>query len=119
MSRKVLPARRYAETFEIQAVDERWPYQVTVGVDPETHSVAEVFISGSKVGSLAEGIARDFAVVLSIALQHGVPLDIIQHSITRLQDGAPQSIAGRVLDRLAELQDAIRGSRPAAPPPRR
>jgi len=48
-----------------------------------------------------EAIARDAAVLLSIAIQHHVPLDILRHAITREQDGSASSIIGKVVDELS------------------
>jgi hypothetical protein len=102
--RNVLPQRRYSETFDL--THEGHTFQVSIGYFPVdllcAGLPAEVFISGSKVGSYAEGVARDASVVVSIALQHGVPLDVMRKSITRNADGAPQTIIGAVLDRLEE-----------------
>lgn len=101
--RRVLPQRRGTETFEITHADLRTPFQVSVGFyEGEAHEPAEVFINGAKVGSVVEAVARDGAVLLSIALQHGVPLDVIQTAITRDSQGAPMSIIGCVVDKLKE-----------------
>src|SRR5712671_533597 len=40
--------------------------------------IAEIFINGAKVGSTAEASAQDAAIVASLALQHGRPLDTIR-----------------------------------------
>jgi len=45
--------------------------------------IAEIFINGSKVGSAAESGAQDAAIVASLALQHGCPLDTICHALAR------------------------------------
>jgi hypothetical protein len=45
--------------------------------------VAEIFINGSKVGSAAESNAQDAAIVASLALQHGCPIDTIRHALAR------------------------------------
>jgi hypothetical protein len=46
--------------------------------------VGEVFIDGGKSGQDVQSTARDAAVVLSLALQHGAPLAAINHAITLL-----------------------------------
>ncbi|HXG97312.1 MAG TPA: hypothetical protein VNJ06_09425 [Gemmatimonadales bacterium] len=95
--RRLLSQRRAAETFELrhrgQAV------AVTVGFYSDG-SVGEVFITGSKVGSEIEAVARDGAVLLSIAVQHHVPLTEMRNAITRESDGTASTIIGAVLDRL-------------------
>lgn len=45
--------------------------------------IAEIFINGAKVGSTAEANAQDAAIVASLALQHGCPLETIRHALTR------------------------------------
>jgi hypothetical protein len=96
-TRQILPNRRLAETFEIEHADKR--YTVSVGFFLPGKP-AEVFISGSKAGSDVESVARDGAVLLSIALQYGVPLDVMAGAITRNADGKAQTIIGAVLDQL-------------------
>jgi hypothetical protein len=58
----------------------------------------EVFIDGCKTGNNIESIARDAAVLLSLALQHGVPPQIIRHAVTRGASEEPASILGAVVD---------------------
>lgn len=45
--------------------------------------IAEVFINGTKVGTAAETNAQDAAIVASLALQHGCPVETIQHALAR------------------------------------
>ena len=61
-----------------------------------------MFISGTKAGSDVEATARDGAVLLSIALQHGVPLLTIHGAITRGRNNEPATILGAVIDRLMQ-----------------
>jgi hypothetical protein len=49
----------------------------------EDGRIAEVFINGAKVGSAAEANAQDAAIVASLALQHGCPLETIRHALVR------------------------------------
>ncbi|KRR21317.1 hypothetical protein CQ14_06620 [Bradyrhizobium lablabi] len=97
--RHVMPMRRRAETFGIQFCG--FEYTVTVGYF-ETGAVGEAFITGGKSGQAIEAIARDAAVLLSLALQFGMPLEMIRHAITRDSQGHPSSILGAVVDRLME-----------------
>lgn len=62
--------------------------------------VAEIFIDCTKHTSTAAALARDTAVILSLALQHGVPIETMRAAVTRLQDGAPAGIVGCLLDLL-------------------
>src|ERR1700680_4649862 len=45
--------------------------------------IAEIFINGSKVGAAAETNAQDAAIVASLALQHGCPIETIPHALAR------------------------------------
>ena len=104
--RQTLPNRRLAETFELKHGGQNTTFQVTTGFfaladDQVKRTVAEVFISGAKAGSEVEAVARDGAVLLSLALQYGVPLEIMRHAITRDSNGAASSIVGAVIDKLA------------------
>jgi hypothetical protein len=99
--RHILPQRRASETFEIAHGNQRNLYIVTVSrFADDPARVAEIFVTGAKSGSALEAVARDAAIMVSIALQHGAPLKAIQHSITREQDGAPSTVIGAVIDRL-------------------
>jgi ribonucleoside-diphosphate reductase alpha chain len=73
------------------------PMTVTVGLDPETLAPREVFLAGGKAGSAFDAIASDAAVVLSIALQHGVAAEALAHSIARIPLGPtrPEDLDGR------------------------
>jgi hypothetical protein len=47
-----------------------------------------------------QSVARDAAILLSLALQHGVTVESIRHAITRNGNGAPASVVGAVVDAL-------------------
>jgi hypothetical protein len=105
MTRQLLGNRRAALTFDVKHGDLAGSVTVSAGFYPDGR-IAEVFINGRKVGSEAAGIARDFAVVMSIALQHGATIDEIRHALTRNADGSPQTIAGTVADALKPICSA-------------
>ena len=63
--------------------------------------LAELFITNHKVGSDADAAARDSAVVCSIALQFGVPVDVIRKALLRDLRGNASSPLGVALDLLA------------------
>ncbi len=104
MTRTLLPQRRFCETFTIT----HWgrPWQITVGFYDDQVTPGEVFVSGGKTGTEAEGTARDGAILLSLALQHGVPLNTIRHAITRNADGSPSTIVGAIIDRMGGVNVA-------------
>jgi len=62
--------------------------------------VQEVFINCGRSGAQAETLARDSAVLLSLALQHGVPVETIKKAITRNGDGTPTGPIGAIIDLL-------------------
>jgi hypothetical protein len=55
--------------------------------------LAEIFLTNHKAGSAADAAAKDAAVVCSIALQYGVPLDTLRNA-----QGEPSSALGVALD---------------------
>jgi hypothetical protein len=97
--RRVLPQRRRCETFDLDFGGLARDHTITVGYYDDD-AIGEVFINGGKSGELVEAIARDAAVILSLALQYGAELDNIQSAITRDAQGHAQSIIGIVIDQL-------------------
>ena len=63
--------------------------------------IAEIFINGSKAGTAAETNAQDAAIVASLALQHGCPIDTIRHALAR---------SGCFSGPLATLLNVVEGS---------
>lgn len=114
--RRELPQRRYGETFELRHAGHRSAFAITVGRYPNG-DVGEVFVSGAKAGSEVDAVARDGAVLLSLALQFGIPLDTVRRAITRNGDGSASSIIGAVADKIAEapLFEIREGPLPARP----
>jgi len=99
--RRELPMRRRCETFDLPFGGLAKSHMVTIGFYNDG-TPGEVFINGGKSGEQVEAIARDGAVLLSMALQYGVPLDTVRHAITRDAQGAPSSIIGAVVDKLSQ-----------------
>jgi hypothetical protein len=120
MTRTVLPNRRKADIFDLRfgEID----YVVTVG-RYVSGAVAEVFISCHKAGSTVANLARDAAVILSLALQHGTPLATLAAGVTREEDGRAAGLAGTVLDEIVRREAAPRAEPApvdvADPPPTR
>lgn len=99
--RQVLPQRRASFTFDIYDASGRIDLTVSYSTF-ETGGVAEIFVTARKIGSDMEAIARDSAILLSLALQYGCPFDTIKHALTRNRDGTAQSLMGRIIDRVVE-----------------
>jgi hypothetical protein len=106
--RRTLAMRRSAETFDISFGGLNRSYAVTLGFY-EDGSLGEVFISGGKSGEAVEAIARDGAVLLSLALQYGARIENMASAITRDGQGEPSSIIGAVIDRLLPAARATNG----------
>src|SRR6476659_10208622 len=94
MIRRTLPQRRAAETFDLRFWNQL--FTVTVGFYADG-TPGEVFLDGCKTGNDIESIARDAGVLLSLALQHGVPPETIRHAVTRGASEEPASILGAVV----------------------
>jgi len=103
MTRRQLEPRRAITTFTVAFQGER--YDVSVGYYSDS-TPGEIFINrilgknSAKVGTLLDGICRDAAILLSLAIQHGTTLDTIRHAVTRDEDGEPSTIVGAILDQL-------------------
>ena len=97
-ARRALPARRSAETLDFSHDGIR--YTLTVGFYPDGRP-GEIFIDGPKAGSGAQVNATDAAVILSIAMQHGVPVETLRAAVSRNAAGEPTGPIGAVLDLLA------------------
>jgi hypothetical protein len=97
MMRRPLPARRHAETFDLRFWNQQ--FAVTVGFY-DSGEPAEVFIGGAKTGADIQNTAHDAAILLSLALQHGVPIETIRHAVSRNGNGVAASILGAAVDLL-------------------
>ena len=102
--RRVLPQRRVTETavitFRVPFNGARRDYTVSTGFFPDSRQPAEVFVTGAKVGTEVEATARDGAILISLALQHGISLEVMRGAITREENGEASTIVGAVLDML-------------------
>ena len=96
MTRERLPNRRPSEVVEFDHDGIRYRGSVSWGLpgcEPR-----EVFLDGGRVGSAVHGASRDSAVAVSLALQHGAPLQAIRAALTRNEDGSPAGPLGALLD---------------------
>jgi hypothetical protein len=99
MTRQRLPNRRSCETFNFECNGLAYTTSISRFGDGR---LAEIFLSNSKAGSHSDSAAKDSAVVCSIALQHGVPLETIRHAQLRDARGVASSPLGRALDLLSK-----------------
>jgi len=84
MSRQRLPNRRMNATRTIEAAGQTCT--ACVGFD-QLGRPREVFLAGGKEGSALDALLADAAVVISIALQHGISPSALAKSVGRLPDG--------------------------------
>ncbi len=105
--REKLPVRRLAHVVDFTHQMSRGsaqPMTATIGYFDDGR-VAEIFIDPPKLSNDAANLARDIAVLISIALQHGVPVEEMRAAVGRTEEGEPHSIAGSALDLLAREAD--------------
>ena len=93
-----LKNRRASTTFAFTCNDLK--YLATVSYFPGG-GLAEIFISNAKSGSHSDSAAKDSAVVCSICLQYGVPVEVIRHALLRDSRGVASSPLGAALDHIA------------------
>lgn len=102
MTRDSLPNRRNGQTLVVLHRDRQWSFGVSYFPDGR---VAEVFsYVHYGTGSDVETEARDGSILLSLALQHGVTLESIAHSLTRDDRGVACGMIGAIVDVLMTLR---------------
>jgi len=101
MNRERPPERRRSENLSLTIPGLNREITVTIGHYANGRP-AEVFVSDVKAGTATDAISRDAAVLLSIALQYSVPIDVIAGAITRDTDNKPSSVIGALIDILRE-----------------
>ena len=83
-TRRRLPNRRAAETFEIEVGGLR--YTATVGRFADG-TIGEVFLNNHKSNSAADVNARDAAIAFPFAIQHGADPEAIRKALSRDSNG--------------------------------
>jgi hypothetical protein len=97
-SRHRLPNRRSSGTFDFHCNGFR--YIATVAFFDDG-TLAEIFLCNGKAGSSTDSAAKDGAIVASLGLQFGIPVDVIRHALLRDSRGIANSPLGCALDILA------------------
>jgi ribonucleoside-diphosphate reductase alpha chain len=100
-ARQRLPARRAAETFELEVGG--LYYTASIGRFSDG-SLGELFLSNHKSNSAADTAARDSAIAFSFAVQHGADAEAIRHALSRDAQGQAQGPLGAALDVIAREQ---------------
>ena len=96
--REKLPDRRPCESFSFECNNLHYTASISRYADGR---LAEIFLGNAKAGSHSDAAAKDSAVVCSIALQHGVPVETIRKALLRDARGNPSSPLGMALDIIA------------------
>jgi hypothetical protein len=92
-----LPNKRACETIAFERDGSH--YQLTVGFYPDGRP-GEIFLNADRSNSLLDVLASDAAILASIALQYGAPLDEIRHAMKRDAAGNASGPIGAALDRI-------------------
>ena len=96
--RQRLPNRRLSENFTFELHGLRFTATVSRFEDGR---LAELFLNNHKVGNQVDTNARDSAIILSFALQHGADADAIRKALCRDSQGRALGLIGAVLDLIA------------------
>jgi len=75
----------------------------TTGFKPDG-TPGEIFLSADKSNSMIDVLLSDAAIIASLALQHGVPLQQIVHALKRDKFGIASSPIGAAIDRISERE---------------
>ena len=94
--RKPLPKRRQSENFKKHVPGSQNAIYVTVG-RYEDSSVGEVFIDVAKEGTELRLLMNAFAMMTSLALQYGAPMERIVTFLNAFPDTGIPKLVGEVL----------------------
>jgi hypothetical protein len=98
--REQLPNRHEIETFKFQHGGIKHHCSMSRYSDGR---LAEVFIDCGKVNSGVQNVMRDGAILISLALQFGTPVETLRHAMTRDDKGEPSSPLGKLLDMVTQF----------------
>lgn len=96
-ARRRLPNRRASISFDIEVAGLRYTATVSRFADGK---IGEVFLNNHKSNSAADVNARDAAIVVSFAVQHGADPEAIRRALCRDSRGNASGPLGVVLDQL-------------------
>ena len=101
-AREKLPNRRASFSFNFNCGAHQ--YTATVSYFPGSDRIAEIFLGNGRAGSDVDATAKDSAILASIGLQFGAPLNVLRKALLRDSQGRASTPIGCVLDLLAERQ---------------
>ncbi len=99
-----LPNRRPSHVEALDMAGQE--FTACIGFDPESGQPRELFLTAGKEGSMLNAMLANAAVVVSIALQHGIPAAALTKSVGRLPAGPVTT---------ADLEGPRPGRVPASP----
>lgn len=97
--RERLPDRRASENLSFELHGLRYTATVSRGADGR---LGELFLNNHKAGNQSDTNARDAAIILSFAAQHGADIETIRRALCRDSHGCPLGPVAAALDLLAE-----------------
>lgn len=99
--REILPNRRLNETqtFARDGIS----ITMTVGFKADG-TPGEIFLSADRADSMLDVLMSDAAIIASLALQNGVPIQQIAHALKRDKFGIASSPIGAAIDRISKLE---------------
>ena len=99
-ARRELPRRRASTNVAFKHVTDggqEFGYRATLGYFGDG-TLGEIFLNADKHQSMLDAGACDAAIAVSLAIQHGTPIDKLAAAMSRYPNGAPASPIGAVLD---------------------
>jgi hypothetical protein len=96
--RERLPNRRHSETFGFECSGLNYTGTASWFEDGR---LGEIFLGNHRADSHADACAKDAAILASLALQFGAPLDVLRKALLRDSRGRPSTPIGCALDQLA------------------
>jgi hypothetical protein len=96
--RNRLPNRRNAISNSFERDGAR--FEMSAGFYPDGRP-GEIFLNADRANSLLDFLMSDAAILASIALQYGAPLDELRHALKRDSRGELSSPIGAALDKIA------------------
>jgi hypothetical protein len=97
--RRRLPDRRPSTSFQFECGGLRYTATISRFEDGQ---LGEIFLTNHKANSAADTNARDGAVVCSLALQYGAPLDVLRKALSRDSRGGASGPLATALDIIAD-----------------
>jgi ribonucleoside-diphosphate reductase alpha chain len=101
--RERLPDRRFSTVFSFECNGLHYTASASWF---DAGRLGEVFVGNHRADSHADACAKDAAILASIALQFGAPLDVLRKALLRDALGRPSTPIGCALDLLIDSEKA-------------